>query len=91
MKTKRRPGPRRRPTIQRPDGLINPSCVDRADRYTYRVAFEGGLAVPAVVAGGRTFPLAVLHLHSKRLREFTSRGLRRPAALSRVGPIAWRA
>ena len=66
--------------LQHPHGYINESCTDDASRYGYRVTSPGGLSVPAVVSGEQAFPLATLHIHSKKLERFTSAALGVPTA-----------
>jgi len=69
--------------LQHPHGYINESCTDDPSCYGYRVTSPLGIFVPAVVSGERTFPLAVLHVHSKKLERFTSAGLDASAGLTR--------
>jgi hypothetical protein len=61
--------------LARPNGFINESCIDDPSRYAYEVSRPAGHAVPTVVAIGRQFPLATLHVHSKKLPRFMSRSL----------------
>lgn len=61
--------------LRRPNGFINESCTDDPSAYEYDVAYRAGLATPVVVAGARVFPLATLHVHSKKLWRFTSEAL----------------
>jgi hypothetical protein len=65
----------RRGRMARPNGFVNESCADDPSRYRYRVVRPRGLAVPAVVRGERAFPLATLHVHSKKLHRFRSDAL----------------
>lgn len=58
-----------------PNGFINEDCVDDPSRYAYVVAKSGALAVPAVRCSSGTFPLATLHVHSKKLHRFVSQAL----------------
>ncbi len=61
--------------LRKPHGFINESCVDDPSRYYYGVTKPRGLAVPTLVSGGQHFPLANLHVHSKKLYRFTSAAL----------------
>lgn len=61
--------------LRQPHGFINESCVDDPSRYDYCVIKPRGLAVPALVSEGRCFPLANLHVHSKKLHRFVSAAL----------------
>jgi hypothetical protein len=60
-----------------PNGFVNEDCADDPSRYAYAVVRSGPLAVPGVRCGARTFPLATLHVHSKKLRRFVSDALER--------------
>jgi hypothetical protein len=66
-----------RGTVDRPNGFLNESCVDTANRYQYLVTSPSGLAAPALIAGGQRYPLATLHIHSKKLERFSSPRLAR--------------
>jgi hypothetical protein len=74
---------RQRGDLRHPHGYINESCTDDPSRYGYRVTSPRGLSAPAVVSGERTFPLATLHVHSKKLGRFTSAALDVPSGRSR--------
>jgi len=61
-----------RGTLARPSGFRNESCVDAASQYEYCVTMPSGIAAPTLIAHGRRFPLATLHVHSKKLDRFAS-------------------
>lgn len=63
--------------LGRPNGFVNEDCADDPSRYAYGAARFGALAVPSVSCGARTFPLATLHVHSKKLHRFVSGALER--------------
>ena len=72
--------------LGRPNGFVNESCTDDPSRYDYRVSRPAGLAVPALACAAGVFPLATLHVHSKKLDRFTSRRLEK----HRDAPVASR-
>jgi hypothetical protein len=63
--------------LARPNGFVNEDCADDPGRYAYTVVRSGPLAVPGVRCGPRVFPLATLHVHSKKLHRFVSDALER--------------
>jgi hypothetical protein len=66
-----------RGTLITPNGFINESTDDDPSRYGYAVTRHAGLTVPVLIAHGEQFPIATLHVHSKKLRRFTSPALER--------------
>jgi hypothetical protein len=62
-------------TLSRPNGFVNESCVDDPSQYRYGVVAPMALSTPAVVVGSRHYPLATLHVHSKKLNRFVSGAL----------------
>lgn len=63
-------------TLAQPNGFVNEACIDDPSGYRYGVGDVMGLPTPIVVAGSRTYPLATLHVHSKKLDRFVSGALR---------------
>ncbi len=64
-------------TLDRPNGFINESCIDDPSQYQYGVLAHMALSAPAVFVGSRRYPLATLHVHSKKLDRFVSAALER--------------
>ncbi|HYG89061.1 MAG TPA: hypothetical protein VD978_22695 [Azospirillum sp.] len=61
---------RGRPTL----GFVNESAVFQASRYRFRLApDQDGRRIPWLCSGGRSWPIANLHVHSKNLAAFRSR------------------
>ncbi len=54
-------------------GFVNETAAYRADQFKYEwTHFEGSLRFPTIHRHGNSWPIYVLHIHSKRLEEFAS-------------------
>ncbi len=54
-------------------GFINQTAAYRADQFKYEwTHFEGGLRFPTIHRHGNSWPIYVLHVHSKNLENFVS-------------------
>lgn len=55
------------------EGFVNETAAYRADQFRYEwTHFEGSLRFPTIHRHGNSWPIYVLHIHSKRLENFLS-------------------
>jgi len=53
-------------------GFVNETCAFRTDQFEFTWANSDGLAYPRAHRHGHSWPIYVLHIHSKHLDEFVS-------------------